>query len=71
MMSHSRQVDSLVSRLRKTMGSNRISVADPERVHGGSLEPPPLPHLKYLMKLKRFGLSETKLFYFYGILKKN
>ena len=29
------------------------------------------PVFKYRMKMKLFGLSETKLFYFHGIFKKN
>ena len=41
---------------------------------GGSLEHPPCtqpPIFKYPMKIKLFGLSETKLFHFHGIFKKN
>ena len=40
----------------------------------GALEPPPPPHasvFKYSMKMKYFGLDETKLFHFHGIFKKN
>ena len=37
----------------------------------GSLEPPSLPRFKYPMKMKQFGLIETKLFDFHGIFKKN
>ena len=39
----------------------------------GSFEPPPRPlfFFKYRMKMKLFGLSETKLFHFHGIFKKN
>ena len=39
---------------------------------GGSLEPPsPLPIVKYPMKMKLFGLTETKFFHFHRIFKKN
>ena len=43
---------------------------------GGSREglppsPPPLPAIKYPMKMKLFGISETKLFHFHGIFKIN
>ena len=44
------------------------SVADPEGVQGGSPEPPsPLAVFKYPMKMKLFGLNETKYFHFHGI----
>ena len=33
--------------------------------------PPPPPVFKYYMKMKLFGLSETKLFHSHGIFKKN
>ena len=36
---------------------------------GGSLESPS-PVFNYPMKMKKFGLSETKLFHFHGIFKK-
>ena len=36
-----------------------------------SRELPPHPHFKYPMKMKQFGLSETKLFHFHGAFKKN
>ena len=51
-----------------------ISVADPEGEGGtgGSLEAPsPIPVFKYPMKTKQFGLSETKLYHFHGIVKTN
>ena len=39
---------------------------------GGLLEPPSMsPIFKYPMKMKLFGLSETKLFHVHGIFKKN
>ena len=47
------------------------SVADPEGVQGVRLEHPPLPIFKYPMKVKQFGLSETKLFRLHGIFRKN
>ena len=43
------------------------AVADPEGVR---LNPPPRPVFKYPMKMKYFGLGETKLFYFHGNLRK-
>ena len=36
---------------------------------GGS--PLPLPVIKYPMKMKQFGLTETKLFHFHGKFKIN
>ena len=52
-------------------------LVDPEGVQGARLNPPPppLPHpppflvFKYPMTMKLFGLSETKLFHFHGIVK--
>ena len=42
------------------------------RSRGGSLEPHLPAHvIKYPMKMKWFGLSETKLFHFHGIFKTN
>ena len=43
----------------------RITVVDPEEVRSS------LPAIKYPMKIKYFGLTETKLFLFHGILKIN
>ena len=41
------------------------------RSRGGSLKPSsPPPVVKYPMKMKSFGLNETKLFHFHGIFKK-
>ena len=38
----------------------------------GSLDPPsPSPFFKYPMKMKKFGLNETKLFHFHGKFMKN
>ena len=41
------------------------------RSRGVSSNPLLAPVFKYPMKMKKFGLSETKLFHFHGILKKN
>ena len=38
---------------------------------GGGGASTPLPVFKYPMKMKQFGLSETKLFHFHGIFKGN
>ena len=38
---------------------------------GCSLEPLPAPIFKYSIKMKQFGLNETKLYHLHGILKKN
>ena len=46
----------------------RITVANPEGVQGVSLT---LPAIKYSMKMKKFGLDETKLFHFHRIFKIN
>ena len=40
-------------------------------VHWVRSNPLPAPSFKYPMKMKQFGLSETKLFHFHGIFKKN
>ena len=43
-----------------------------QRSSGGSLETPSWPTIfKYPMKMKQFGLSETKLFHFHGTFMKN
>ena len=42
-----------------------------QRGFAGPPPPPPPPIFKYLMEMRKFGLSETKLFHFHGILKKN
>ena len=47
------------------------SVADPEGVQAVRSNPLPAPVFKYPMKMKTFGLSETKLFHFHGIFKQN
>ena len=33
--------------------------------------PAPSPVVKYAIRMKLFGLNETKLFHFHGIFKKN
>ena len=48
-----------------------LPVADPEVVQGVCLTPSPSLVFKYAMKMKLFGLSETKLFHFHGIFKRN
>ena len=46
--------------------------ADTEGVQGVRLNTPPHPpYWIYPMKMKLFGLSETKLFYIHGVFKKN
>ena len=53
----------------KTQMKCCITVADPEGVQGVCSNLAPV--FKYPMKMKKFGLSETKLFYFHRIFKKN
>ena len=38
---------------------------------GFALIPLPAPLFRYPMKMKYFGLNETKLFHFHGIFKQN
>ena len=57
---------------------SQCPAADPKVDSEGSLKSPPPTHththtrvFKYPMKLKKFDLSETKLFHFHGIFMKN
>ena len=49
-----------------------LAVADPGRAQRVRSNPIPdtYPVFKYPLKMKYFGLNETKLFHFYGIFKK-
>ena len=48
------------------------SVADSEGAQGVGLNPLPAPHFKISYENgSKFGFSETKLFHFHGIFKKN
>ena len=46
-------------------------MADTDRFRGFAGIPSFAPVYKYPMKMQLFGLSETKLFHFHGIFKKN
>ena len=50
---------------------SEASVVDPEGVQGVRFTNSPSTLFKYTMKVKLFGLSETKLFHFHGIFKTN
>ena len=47
------------------------TVAEPEGVQRVRSNPTPCPRFKYPMKMKQFGLNETKLFQFHGIFREN
>ena len=47
-----------------------ITVADPEGIEGARLNPSSVLLFKYPLKMKLFGLTETKLFHFHGIFMK-